>query len=184
VKLGHYQKSLSFAPEDDYYGSGMRIFFTAIRALIFGGSFVTAWTWIALIIRDRYDADVPVVFPEWISIAGLVLIAAGGLLALTCVGVFVILGKGTAAPFDPPKRFVAVGPYRVVRNPMYVGAFFAILGFGLFLNSLAVLLFGLLSLLWVHGFVALYEEPTLRKKFGEEYDAYCRTVNRWKPKVP
>ncbi len=162
----------------------MKTILTAIRALVFAGGFITVWTWAALEIRRRYDPVLQFVFPDWIEMAGIILIAAGAALGLTCVGVFVIIGKGTAAPFDPPRKFVAVGPYKYVRNPMYIGALLVILGFGFYINSLAVLIFGLPWILFALLFVIFYEEPALRKKFGEEYRTYCDGVNRWVPRFP
>ena len=158
--------------------------FTAIRALIVSSGFVGLWTWVALGVRRRYDPILNFVFPGWVEISGTLLIVMGGALALTCIGSFVVKGDGTPAPFDAPRKFVAVGPYRYVRNPMYVGAFFVILGFGFFVNSLAVLIFGLPWLLLAHIFVLIYEEPVLRKRFGAEYDEYCKKVNRWIPRSP
>jgi len=160
----------------------MRQIFTAIRAFVFMSGFVGLWTWVALGVRRRYDPILDFRFPEWMEMSGVAVFVAGGILALTCIASFVVRGEGTPAPFDAPRKFVAVGPYRYVRNPMYVGAFFVILGFGLFLNSLAVLIFGLPWLLLAHLFVIFYEEPALNEKFGEEYLDYLKKVNRWIPR--
>lgn len=161
----------------------MKTIFTAIRALIFSAGFVALWTWAAIGIRRRYDPVLQFVFPEWIEIIGIILIAAGALVVLTCIGSFVIIGRGTPAPFDPPRKFVVVGPYKYVRNPMYIGALFVILGFGFYINSLAVLIFGLPFILFCSLFVIFYEEPALLEKFGEEYKTYCSRVSRWVPRV-
>ena len=67
------------------------------------------------------------------QIGGLVLLALGGALALWCILTFVVVGKGTPAPFDPPRQLVVRGPYRFVRNPMYIGAGFALLGAAFFI---------------------------------------------------
>ena len=107
----------------------------------------------------------------------------GGVIAFTCIATFVTRGEGTPAPFDPPRKFVAAGPYRYVRNPMYVGGFIVLLGFGLIERSPAILLFTLPWLLLAHLFVILYEEPHLRSTFGETYEEYCRTVRRWLPRA-
>ena len=104
------------------------------------------------------------------------------MLALSCVLTFAFIGKGTPAPFDPPRRLVVQGPYRIVRNPMYMGAGMALGGAALFYRSSALAAYVVLFLLVTHLFVVWYEEPTLRGLFGAEYDAYCRRVRRWGPR--
>jgi protein-S-isoprenylcysteine O-methyltransferase Ste14 len=118
----------------------------------------------------------------WAQIAGFTLAAAGAAIALWCVAAFVWIGKGTPAPFDPPRRLVMRGPYRWVRNPMYLGAATALAGAALFYQALPLAVFVGLFLLIAHLFVVLYEEPTLRRSFGPEYEAYTHSVRRWLPR--
>ncbi len=113
------------------------------------------------------------------QVAGMVIALCGGALALWCILTFAVVGKGTPAPFDPPRRLVVRGPYAVVRNPMYIGAGLALLGASLFYRSLALLGYTAAFFLATHLFVALYEEPTLRRTFGVDYETYCRRVGRW-----
>jgi protein-S-isoprenylcysteine O-methyltransferase Ste14 len=115
------------------------------------------------------------------QIAGMLVGVAGAALALACILTFVFVGKGTPAPFDPPRVLVVRGPYRVVRNPMYIGAGLALMGAALFYQSRALMAYLGLFLLMTHVFVVLYEEPTLRRMFGKDYDAYCRRTARWWP---
>ena len=107
----------------------------------------------------------------------------GFAVALRCIWDFGWTGRGTPAPIVPPKRLVVVGFYRYVRNPMYVG--FAVGWIGLWIvfgqANWAVIAVVAVAALGVHLFVTLYEEPTLRGKFGEDYEEYCRNVNRWWP---
>jgi protein-S-isoprenylcysteine O-methyltransferase Ste14 len=112
-----------------------------------------------------------------------VLIVAGAALGLATAGLFVFEGRGTPAPFDPPRKFVPRGPYRLVRNPMYVGGICLLLGFGFYLASAAITLLGLAAFLLIHTLVVATEEPSLRKRFGQEYEDYCRTVPRWIPRL-
>ena len=91
-------------------------------------------------------------------------------------------GHGTPAPLDPPKELVAVGFYRYVRNPMYVGIFLTLIGHFLWFGYWNLLLYTLVVTIAFHLFVTLYEEPTLRKKFGAAYEEYCQRVPRWIPK--
>lgn len=117
----------------------------------------------------------------WPQIGGMLVASVGAAIALSCVAAFVWIGKGTPAPFDPPRRLVVRGPYRFVRNPMYIGAATALAGAALFYKSAALLGFVAIFVLITHLFVRLYEEPTLRRMFGPEYEAYCRRVHRWRP---
>lgn len=115
------------------------------------------------------------------QVAGAIVAAAGLGLALWCVLTFAIVGKGTPAPFDPPRNLVVSGPYRMVRNPMYIGAALVLLGASLYYGSTGLWLFTAGFLLAVHLFILFYEEPTLRRIFGDEYEAYTRRVRRYWP---
>ena len=118
------------------------------------------------------------------QVVGMVVGGAGAVLALWCVFTFAFIGKGTPAPFDPPRRLVVEGPYRLVRNPMYIGAGLVLTGAMLFYESLPLLGYAGLFALITYFFVVLYEEPTLRRTFGTEYEAYNRRVGRWWPRRP
>jgi protein-S-isoprenylcysteine O-methyltransferase Ste14 len=116
------------------------------------------------------------------QVAGMLLGACGAALALTYILTFVFVGRGTPAPFDPPRRLVMQGPYRVIRNPMYVGAGLALAGAALSYQSIPLLGYAGMFLAITHVFVVLYEEPTLLRTFAGDYEAYCRRVGRWWPK--
>jgi protein-S-isoprenylcysteine O-methyltransferase Ste14 len=161
----------------------MKTLFVAVRAAVFAAGFVLLWGWVAGSVHRRYDPALGFALPEWTSVLGIALLAAGGVLALACITTFVTRGEGTPAPFDPPRKFVAAGPYKIVRNPMYIGGWLVLLGYGLYEHSLAIVLFALPWLLLAHLFVILYEEPHLRATFGATYDAYCRSVRRWLPRL-
>ena len=118
------------------------------------------------------------------QIAGMMVGGVGALLALWCVVTFAVIGRGTPAPFDAPRGLVVRGPYAYVRNPMYLGAATALAGAALFYDSLAMLAYLIGFLLVTHAFVRLYEEPTLRRRFGLEYERYCEGVARWRPRQP
>ena len=117
------------------------------------------------------------------QVAGMIIGAVGAAVALWCIFTFATIGKGTPAPFDPPRRLVIRGPYRFVRNPMYIGAGLALASAALFYESLPLLGYAAVFFLATHVFVLLYEEPTLRRTFGQEYEAYCRKVRRWWPNI-
>ena len=116
------------------------------------------------------------------QVTGAIVGAAGFVLALWCILTFVVIGRGTPAPFDPPRRLVDAGPYRVVRNPMYIGAALALAGAALFYESWALVGYCAIYALVMHLFVVLYEEPTLRSTFGALYVGYCERVGRWWPR--
>jgi protein-S-isoprenylcysteine O-methyltransferase Ste14 len=118
---------------------------------------------------------------QWAAILPIVL---GASTLLRCIWDFAVAGRGTLAPVSPPKRLVVCGLYRFVRNPMYVGVITTILGEAWLFLSVPLLVHAVITFLIVHTFVVLYEEPTLRRMFGSSYAEYCRSVNRWLPKVP
>ena len=124
---------------------------------------------------------VPTSIGFWQAV-GMLVGAAGAVLAVSCIVAFALVGKGTPAPFDPPRRLVVAGPYRFVRNPMYIGGALAVAGAAIFYRSLALAAYVFAFLLVSHLFVAAYEEPTLRRSFGKDYTAYCGNVGRWWPK--
>ncbi len=159
----------------------MKAAFTALRALIYMSGFVYLWAWLALGVR-RYDERIGLALPEWAGMVGAILMVGGAAFALTCIGFFVVRGRGTPAPFDPPREFVAVGPYRYVRNPMYIGAIVLVIGFGLYFTSVSIGLFSRVFLFIAHLFVIFVEEPGLENRFGQSYLDYKKSVNRWIPK--
>jgi protein-S-isoprenylcysteine O-methyltransferase Ste14 len=118
-----------------------------------------------------------------VQVLGIAAVAAGSALAISCVLVFAFIGRGTPAPFDSPRRLVVRGPYRWVRNPMYVGAALALAGAAVFYGSLALLVFTIGFLVATHLFILFYEEPVLQRLFGAEYEAYRARVGRWLPRI-
>lgn len=118
-----------------------------------------------------------------VELAGIVVALLGASVALWCILTFAFAGKGTPAPFDPPRKLVVQGPYRCVRNPMYLGAGLALGGGAIFYRSLPLLGYLLLFLVVTHLFVVLYEEPTLRRSFGRDYETYLAQVGRWLPRA-
>jgi protein-S-isoprenylcysteine O-methyltransferase Ste14 len=157
--------------------------FVLVRALTYAALFIGL---VLVYLPGRFLAWSGIVRPEVIGasqVAGMVIGTIGAAIALWCVFTFAFIGKGTPAPFDPPRRLVIRGPCRFVRNPMYVGAGIALAGAALFYQSLSILIYAGLFFLATHLFVVLYEEPTLRQTFGSEYEAYCRDVRRWWPKT-
>lgn len=152
-----------------------------LRAALYASAFVFLWAWLAASVQ-ALDARLPFTIPVWARPLGLALVLTGALLALWCIATFVTRGRGTPAPFDPPREFVAAGPYRYVRNPMYTGGFGVLLGAGLILRSPSIVGLAVLFLLLVHLLVLLYEEPALASRFGNPYLRYKSSVRRWLPR--
>ena len=117
-------------------------------------------------------------------VVGAVLVAAGAALYVACVWPFATIGGGTPAPFDAPMRLVVAGPYRALRNPMYVAVLLVIFGQSLALHSAAFAFYGVGTAVMFHLFVIGYEEPTLEREFGDDYREYCSQVARWVPRSP
>ena len=113
-------------------------------------------------------------FPLWII---------GGLILLWSFWNFLVQGRGTPAPMDPPKELVAVGFYRYIRNPMYVGIILILIGHFLWFKFWWLLAYAAFAFLATHLFVTLYEEPTLKRKFGVAYGNYLKRVPRWIPRL-
>jgi protein-S-isoprenylcysteine O-methyltransferase Ste14 len=155
--------------------------FALVRSLAYGSVFVAV---LLVVLPARLLEWSGVVRPSAVGfaqLAGAAAVVAGAALAAWCVATFARVGRGTPAPFDPPRRLVVAGPYRWMRNPMYAGAVVALLGAALFYGSWLLAAYAVLFLGVSHGFVRLYEEPTLQRLFGGAYEEYRREVDRWLP---
>lgn len=153
--------------------------FAVIRTLIIAPLFVALWTFLV----PRWIAG-PHAFADARPI-GWIVVAIGGIIGLPCVWEFAWRGLGTPAPFDPPKKLVISGPYRFVRNPMYVGMGFVFIGEAIVFPHITTLMLAMTAILLVviTVFVMRVEEPTLRRMFGADYEDYCRHVRRWIPRL-
>jgi protein-S-isoprenylcysteine O-methyltransferase Ste14 len=157
--------------------------FVLARATVYSALFIGL---LLIYLPDRILASTGIRQPAAIGVwqtAGMVLGACGALLALACILTFVSVGRGTPAPFDPPRRLVVQGPYRFVRNPMYLGAALALTGAALFYQSARLFGYAAAFLVVTHVFVVMYEEPILQRNFDGDYQAYCKRVGRWWPKL-
>jgi protein-S-isoprenylcysteine O-methyltransferase Ste14 len=154
---------------------------TALLSLVVGLCFLALWFWL-LPPWLGFHREPEVARWRWVGAVPAVL---GFVVALRCTWEFGWTGLGTPAPIAPPKRLVVVGFYRYVRNPMYLGFFWGWLGlwviFGRANASSVAVASG--AVLAAGLFVRLYEEPTLRKLFGREYEEYGKNVRRWVPRT-
>ena len=157
--------------------------FTLFRALIYATAFIGI---LLIAVPARLLAWAGQSTPQSVGVPqalGIGVTAIGALLVAWCIGMFVFVGRGTQAPFDPPRRLVIGGPYAIVRNPMYVGAVLAMSGAALYYASWPLFAYAAVVLIVTHLFVVVYEEPTLRSTFGDDYSMYCQHVGRWAPRV-
>jgi protein-S-isoprenylcysteine O-methyltransferase Ste14 len=155
--------------------------FVIVRATTYATLFIG---FLLIFLPARVLASAGIVRPPVIAVPQIVGIIAGTIgaaVALWCIFTLATIGKGTPAPFDPPRRLVIRGLYRFVRNPMYIGATLAIAGAALFYKSAPLIAYAAAFLVVCHLFVLVYEEPTLRRTFGADYEAYCERVRRWWP---
>jgi protein-S-isoprenylcysteine O-methyltransferase Ste14 len=114
---------------------------------------------------------------------GWIPIILGALAILWCYWIFIVFGKGTPWPFDPPKKLLVIGPYRYVRNPMELSFILILFGEALLFESSALIIYILIYFIFFHLRQVLIEEPILRRRFGKPYDQYCQSVPRWIPRL-
>lgn len=153
---------------------------TAIKSLLFllaAPGMVAGYIPLALLMQGpQIDTGMLalIAFPLWLI---------GGVILLWSFWNFLKEGRGTPAPIEPPKELVAVGFYRYVRNPMYVGVVAANFGHFLWFEYWSLLIYTIVVFVIFNTFVAYYEEPTLKRKFGVTYEEYLKKVPRWIPRL-
>jgi protein-S-isoprenylcysteine O-methyltransferase Ste14 len=113
---------------------------------------------------------------------GAAVILLGAAIYFRCAWEFAVRGLGTPAPVAPTKFLVTTALHRYVRNPMYIGVLLVVLGEAALFRALVLVEYAAFFFAAVFLFVIFYEEPTLRRQFGESYEEYRRTVPRWIPK--
>jgi len=123
-------------------------------------------------------------YPEPVRITGAVLAAAGAVTLLTAFSQFAIVGRGTPAPLAPTEQLVVRGLYRYVRNPMYLAVLAVITGQALLLSRPVLLGYAAVVAAAFIAFVHGYEQPTLARRYGAQYQAYQRAVPGWWPRLP
>ena len=142
---------------------------------------VPRWILVAFATRDSRWPDNGWSWISW-TLGGLLGIT--GLALLTwCISLFIRVGKGTLAPWDPTSNLVAVGPYRYTRNPMITGVATILAGESIVFGSWRLAVWALTFVLFNHVYFLVIEEPALERRFGESYREYKRAVPRWIPRV-
>ena len=151
---------------------------TLVFSLLLPGVFLVLVPYFLLSVSgDGFSADI-----GSFRYIGVLPVLFGILIYIQCAWSFVSLGKGTPAPVDPPKELVVQGLYKHVRNPMYLGVLFLLMGEVIYFGSFLLILYTALVFLCFHIFVVAYEEPHLRARFGDSYKRYRESVPRWIPR--
>lgn len=153
---------------------------TALKSLFFlifvPGVFVGYVPFVFLFVGPQIELGFLsyLVFPVWLI---------GSVMILWCFWDFLVKGKGTPAPIDPPKELVVSGLYKYVRNPMYGGVLLMLMGHFLWFWYWSLLIYAVFFLIAFHLFIIGYEEPNLKKRFGAAYQDYLGKVPRWIPRI-
>jgi protein-S-isoprenylcysteine O-methyltransferase Ste14 len=153
--------------------AGSAVFFIAAPCVVAG---LVPW-----LLTDRYHLSLSVV-PGFV-VVGAILIVAAAVLLLHAFTRFALEGLGTPAPIAPTEKLVIGGIYRHVRNPMYVAVLSIILGQALLFSSWTLVAYAVIGAIVMGSFVRLYEEPTLARRYGGEYETYRSNVPGWLPRL-
>jgi protein-S-isoprenylcysteine O-methyltransferase Ste14 len=184
AKMGHSGQANKMIPErQSQANDGMRRTFALVGTALF---LVLAPGCVAGLVPwwiSRWQFRAPFAGYAPLRVIGAMLIAAGTFVMLDSFARFALQGLGTPAPVFPTRHLVVKGFYRYVRNPMYVAVVAVILGQALLFGNVRILEYGLFAWLVAHLFVLAYEEPTLRRTFGAEYESFRANVPRWIPRV-
>lgn len=143
---------------------------------------VAVAAWCALYLR-KLDRYFPFNLPGYFHFVGLALTIAGGIVVFACGAILSTRGIGKRGDRLFPKEFVAVGPFRFVRNPMSLAVVVLFFGLALWVRSPVILLLAILIFAGLHLLIVLFEEPGLESRFGDSYRDYKRSVNRWLPSI-
>ena len=153
--------------------AGSALFFVAAPCVVAGLA--------PFLLTDRYHLPLSTV-PGFVP-AGSILVTVAVALLIHSFARFALEGLGTPAPVAPTEKLVVGGIYRHVRNPMYVAVLSIILGQALLFSSWAVVVYAVIATTAMISFVKLYEEPTLARRYGAEYETYRRNVPGWLPRL-
>ncbi len=149
-----------------------------MNGVLFFAVFMAALPWVA---HHLFPAPLPLppVLRTWVGGA---LIALGVAVWIPCLDAFSRRGRGTPSPMDAPRHLVVDGLHGVIRNPIIAGEILVIWGEALWFASVGLAGYAVLMTAFAHWVVVRVEEPVLRSRFGEAYEAYCRRVPRWIPR--
>ena len=153
--------------------AGSTAFFIAAPGVVAG---LVPW-----LLSDHYRLPWSTV-PGFVPVGGVLIVAAAAVL-LHAFARFALEGLGTPAPVAPTEKLVIGGIYRHVRNPMYVAVLSIILGHALLFSSWTLVAYAVIGAVVMGSFVRFYEEPTLARRYGADYETYRRNVPGWLPRL-
>ena len=136
---------------------------------------------VAILVPYLVYAYIPNEFSSGPAIRGIgvLFLCLGVLILFWCIWSFIHLGKGTISPADPTTSLVHKGLYKYSRNPMYLGVTAMLIGEALVWNSISLLIYSIIVWGLFHLFVIYFEEPRLKRDFGDSYLEYLAKVRRW-----
>lgn len=152
------------------------------------------WTIVKNIFSFILPVTVLILVPRWIErewtiangfqtgVGGLVMLI-GLSIVIICISAFIRIGKGTLAPWSPPKYFVVTGLYLYVRNPMILGVLIVLIGEAITFSSISILQWAGAFFIINTVYFFILEEPQLEKRFGDDYRVYKKSVSRWVPRL-
>lgn len=139
---------------------------------------VTAVVIIPLLIEQDFNLQ-----PGWTTLTGGIFMGLGLILLVLTIRMFVQIGRGTLAPWDPTRKLITGSLYAYVRNPMISGVLIILVGQAILFASLNIALWAALFFTGNYLYFILSEEPGLEKRFGDEYREYKKQVPRWWPRL-
>ncbi len=150
-----------------------------LGSTLFFGVFMVALPWGAHRLLAQ-ALPIPSPIRTW---GGAILFVAGLSGWIVCLDAFSRRGRGTPSPLDAPRHLVTDGLFGIVRNPIIASELMVVWSEALYFGSLGIFVYALAVTLGAHLGVVRVEEPQLRKRFGPDYEAYCRRVPRWLPRL-
>jgi protein-S-isoprenylcysteine O-methyltransferase Ste14 len=154
-----------------------------IRAHLYGGLVIGIILVLFPLLLKPLDDYMPLMLPGFLRYVGIPVFLVGVALMYASFWILVTRGGATTIPTNPPKQLLIAGPYRYVRNPMYIGDFIVLLGAALYFSSPIILLYTAALCLVAHFYVTSFEEPELQRRYGEFYEEYKMKVPRWIPRL-
>jgi len=154
---------------------GTAIFFIAAPCVVAG---------LVPLLLTRWEFGPPWRASVLLAVIGVLIMIAGTAVLLNAFVRFAWEGRGTPAPVAPTEELVITGPYRWVRNPMYLAVVAVIIGQALLLRQASLLIYAAVVAAAFVAFVKLYEERVLAERYGEVYRSYQATVSGWIPRPP
>lgn len=132
-----------------------------------------------ILVKANEMLNVPTINHLTARYIGCLLFMIGLALFIYCFMLFRLSGKGTPVPTRPPQKLVANGLFAYSRNPIYISHFLILTGIGLFLGILTIIGYTIIYIICIDFYIKRFEEPELKRRFGDQYINYCKKTPRW-----